>query len=244
MRRRRDLTELLDDLAMDSDALDGNLRDIRRFNRLLRWDAAIARVVARLFRERPPGQRPTILDVGCGSGDVALAVATRLSRDGHIPRLICADLHLPILAAARRHVGAAMPCAYLCADGLRLPLPDRTVDVVLCTATLHHFPEAAAARLLGELGRVARGAVLVGDLARGWLTYLGARALTTVATRNRVTKHDGVASALRAYTADEVRTLAEEAGLRDALVRSQWPGRLLLLWCAGTPSRRASGRRG
>lgn len=235
MRHRRDLTELLDDLALDPAALAGNLRDIRRFNRLLRWDAAAAREVAHLFRASAPAQRPTILDVGCGSGDIALAVATRLRRDGHAPRLICADLHRPILVAARRHVGAATPCDYLRADGLRLPLPDRAVDLALCSSTLHHFSPADAARLLRELGRVARRAVVVSDLARGWPTYLGARALTAVATRNPATRHDGVASALRAYTAAEVRALAADAGLRGALVRGQWPGRLILTWQRVTP---------
>ena len=234
LRQRRDLPELLDDLAMDPGALAGNLRDIRRFNRLLRWDTAIAREAARLVGARGPGRRPTILDVGCGSGDIALAVAARLRRDGHTPRIICADLHRPILTAARRHIGAALPCDYLCADGLRLPLPGRAVDLVLCSATLHHFPQAEATRLLGELGRVARGAVLVSDLARGWLTYLGACALTAIATRNPVTRHDGVVSALRAYTAREVRALAREAGLRDAIVRGQLPGRLILTWHGDT----------
>jgi SAM-dependent methyltransferase len=230
LRQRRDLPELLDDLAMDPTALDGNLRDIRRFNRLLRWDTAVAREAARLLRQRGAGKRPTILDVGCGSGDIPLAVAARLRRDGHAPRVTCADLHRPILAAARRQIGAALRCDYLCADGLRLPLPDRAVDLVLCSATLHHFAPDDAARLLGELGRVARVALLVSDLARGWLTYLGARALTAIATRNRVTRHDGVVSALRAYTAPEVRALAREAGLHEAIVRDQMPGRLILTW--------------
>jgi SAM-dependent methyltransferase len=230
LRQRRDEPEWLDGLDMELGALDGNLRDIRRFNRLLRWDAAVAWEVARLFAAHPSPRHPTILDVGCGSGDIPLAVAARLRRDGYAPRVICADLHRPVLVAARRHVGAALRCDYLCADGLRLPLPDRAVDLVLCSATLHHFPPIEAARLLAELGRVTRVALLVSDLARGWLTYAGARALTAIATRNRVTRHDGVVSALRAYTAREVRGLAREAGLRGGVVRDRFPGRLMLSW--------------
>lgn len=160
-----------------------------------------------------------------------MSAAGRATSRSPSPRGVCADLHRPILTAARQHIGAALRCDYLCADGLYLPLPDRSVDLVLCSATLHHFSEAEATCLLAELGRVARGAVLVSDLARGWVTYLGARALTAIATRNPVTRHDGVVSALRAYTPHEVRALAHEAGLRGASARGQIPGRLILTWC-------------
>ncbi len=228
--QRHDLPELLDDLNMDRPTMLGNLRDIRRINRLLRWDTMVARDAARLIGAYVPSRQPTILDVGCGTGDLPLAVGTTLHRAGREPHFLCADIHRPILAAARHYIGAALSCAYLCADGLRLPLPDRAIDLVLCSATLHHFPPQAAACLLSELARVTRGVLLVSDLARGWGPYLAARAITAVAMRNRVTRHDGVVSVLRAYTAREVRALASDAGLTGATVRGRLPGRLTLTW--------------
>jgi ubiquinone/menaquinone biosynthesis C-methylase UbiE len=231
LRHRPDLSEVLDGLAMDGATLAGNLRDIRRYNRLLGWHRSIAREATRLVVARIPAARPTILDVGCGSGDIGQAVARRLRRGGRAPRLICADLHPPVLAAARRLLGTAGDCAYLCADGLRLPLPDRSVDLVLCSATLHHFSPGGAVPLLAELGRVARGALLVSDLERGRVNHLAARALTTLTTRNPASRHDGVVSVLRAYTRDELSRLAGDAGLAGATVRRRLPGRLALAWC-------------
>lgn len=137
--QRHDPPELLDDLDMAEPTLRGNLRDIRRSHRLLRWDALVAGEAARLIGSHVPTRQPTILDVGCGTGDLPLAIGARLRRAGYAPQFFCADLHRPVLVAAQHHIGAALSCTYLCADGLRLPLPDRA-DLVLCSATLHHFP--------------------------------------------------------------------------------------------------------
>lgn len=227
---RPELAEWLDTLALDPATLAGNLRDIRRLNRLLGWERAVAADATALLAAGGAGGAPTILDLGCGSGDLPLAVGARLRRAGGNPRFLCVDLHPPILRIARRQIGAAIDAEYLCADGLRLPLPDRAVDLVLCSATLHHFPPADAARLLRELGRIARGALLVSDLARDRSLYFATRAATTLALRNRATRHDGVVSVLRAYTASEVRQLAAEAGLAGATVRARRPWRLALAW--------------
>ena len=240
---RPDLTEWLDMLAIDPPTLAGNLRDLRRLNRLIGWDRGVASDAAALLAGGE--RRLTILDLGCGPGDLPQAVGARLRRAGYEPRFVCVDLHPPILAIARGQIGATLRADFLCADGLRLPLPDRAIDLVLCSATLHHFPPAGAAHLLRELARIARGALLISDLARGWGLYLAARALTAVALWNRATRHDGVASVQRAYTAGELRRLAADAGLTGATVRARPPGRLALAWRrhgSAAVARRVGGR--
>ena len=69
--------------------------------------------------------------------------------------------------------------------------------------------------------------VLVFDLARARLAYLGALVLTRLLPMDPMTRHDAPASVRRAYTAPELRELAERAGLRgasvvDALSPSGW----------------------
>jgi len=79
---------------------------------------------------------------------------------------------------------------------------------------LHHLEPADGVRLLREMGRVARLGIVVNDLERGWLPWIGAQALFRVLTRNPFTRHDGPLSVRRAYHAAEARALAAEAGLR------------------------------
>ena len=61
---------------------------------------------------------------------------------------------------------------------------------------------------------MSRHGIVINDLARGRLSYLGAWVLLHVVTRNAFTRHDGPLSVRRAYSLEEARTLVKEAGLR------------------------------
>jgi hypothetical protein len=63
------------------------------------------------------------------------------------------------------------------------------------------------------MSRISRVGFVVNDLIRSRIAY----ALVWVATRlfawNRISRHDGPLSVLRAYTSDEVLALARRAGM-------------------------------
>lgn len=88
-----------------------------------------------------PGER--VLDLACGTGDLAAAVAARGAR------VVGVDLSLGMLRRARRRrVGAALAQG----DAERLPLPDAWADAALCGFALRNF--VALAPVFRELARV------------------------------------------------------------------------------------------
>ena len=153
--------------------------------------------------EGPPIDRPSLLDVGSGSGDLPEAARDRLAGRG-VPLLaIALDRDPTALALAAR---AGLPA--IRADVLRLPLADRSIDLVTAVKFAHHFEGPALARLLAEMARVARHRVLVLDIRRHWLAYGGFRAWSLAFTRNRLVRHDGPLSVLRGFTSAELAGLA------------------------------------
>ncbi len=79
------------------------------------------------------------------------------------------------------------------------------------------------------MARVCRGVVLVNDLERHRLHYLGARALAATVWRHcPVTRYDGPLSVLRSFTRAELEVLGRRAGLLDLRVRRHFPFRLVL----------------
>lgn len=92
------------------------------------------------------GERDSVLDVGCGTGELA-----RVCREASDGRVVGADRDPELLA----HLPAGVD--EVRADAYSLPFPDDSVDLVVCQALLVNLSEPA--RALREFVRVARGSV-------------------------------------------------------------------------------------
>jgi ubiquinone/menaquinone biosynthesis C-methylase UbiE len=93
-----------------------------------------------------PGHR--VVDVACGTGVVAREAATRVGHDGHV---LGVDRAEAMLTVARR---LRPDLEWRRGDATDLPLPDGSVDIALCQASLMFIDEPVAA--LTEMGRVVR----------------------------------------------------------------------------------------
>lgn len=111
------------------------------------------RVLARHIDKLLPRQG-TLLDVGCGDGDLTRRLGARK------PGLLISGLDvLP-------RPGSRIPVELF--DGREIPKPDAAFDTVLLVDVLHHCEEPET--LLSEAARVARQQVVVKDhLLEGWL---------------------------------------------------------------------------
>lgn len=203
--RRSTQAELLDAPAHDELMLRGNLRDMARYDRRLGTFERALR-----FATQSLNNAVTALDVGVGNGAFIHYAAARSPL-----KWVGIDISPAIIRMARE--SCTVPLVAAC--GQRLPFPNRCFDVVTCANTLHHLDEDDAVMLLRECARVARQRMVVVDLARSRLAVAGAWLLTRLTSRNRMTLADGVQSARRAYTPEEVVELAAQAGLPGARVR-------------------------
>jgi ubiquinone/menaquinone biosynthesis C-methylase UbiE len=97
-------------------------------------------------------------------------------------------------------------------DALALPYPDRSVDVAIASQLLHHMEGEAVVPLLRELRRVARHAVLVGDLRRGVWPFAATWTILHLVSRSPVIRHDGPVSIRRGFVPAELLEAAREAG--------------------------------
>ena len=222
MERLAHAEELLDGPLEDLDELAGNLRDLRRVNRV--FGTRLSRLA---LGRLAPGPGPVrLLDVGTGAADIPVAL-TRAPGPWSQVRVTATDSRPEILAAAARLSPELLgpgPVTLAEADGRSLPFPDGAFDVAHASLVLHHLSREDAVAFLGELRRVARIGVVVNDLARSRLNWLGAWLLLHASTRNPWTLHDGVLSVRRAWTVDEARALAVEAGLRPIATRIGFAG--------------------
>jgi SAM-dependent methyltransferase len=136
-----------------------------------------------------------------------------------------ADGAIALLASAGERLDHVV-----CADALALPFRDRSIDVVMCSQVLHHFDDAEAVRLLREMHRVARHGAVVVDLRRSWIAAIGFWLVSFPLCFHRVTRHDGVVSVLRGFTAADLDRLIRAATGVAPRVRRRLGFRLAARW--------------
>jgi ubiquinone/menaquinone biosynthesis C-methylase UbiE len=202
--------ELLDGPLDDPAALAANLRDLSRINRFTGGAALSLRAVRWL------GEPTTILDVGTGAADIPALLLADARRRGRGLAITATDSREGVLEAARvanLSIATTPGLTLAVADGRRLPYADASFDVAHASLLLHHLDADEAVAVLRGMRRVARRGIVVNDLARSRLFWIGAWLLTRTLTASRYTRNDGPLSVRRAWTRGEMVDLLGRAGL-------------------------------
>jgi 2-polyprenyl-3-methyl-5-hydroxy-6-metoxy-1,4-benzoquinol methylase len=226
--RRRTGHEYLDDPVIHARLAHRSMADVARSNALFGGAHAVLAEFEDLFAS--PTSSLSLLDVGTGLGDIPVRVRERARERGITVHTIGLDMSDVLASAARAH-----DLPFVRADARRLPVASKSVDVVLCSQVLHHFRGEEDLLLLRELDRVARLRVVVSDIRRSWLAAAGIWLASWPLRFHPVSRHDGVVSVLRGFTADELRTLVRAAVGITPAVRVRPGFRITACWKPGSP---------
>ncbi len=222
--RRIPAREWLDDDLGTPEEVRASLDDLWWLNR--KWGGLSS--YGELLREAldgARGRRLRWLEVGAGTGQVTEALRRQLASDGYALEPCLLDRSPTHLRPAG---GVASRLPAVAGDVLRAPFEDASFDLVSCSLFLHHFSGEAAVAMLAAMARLSRGAVVVNDLARSWPLYVFVHLLGRFAA-SRLTRHDAPLSVRQAYTLEELRELAQAAGLKRFSTRRVRPYRLGLV---------------
>ncbi len=226
--RRRDttLTEFMDQPDCDPDRLVATFRSFGSVNRLLSgWNRVYRKEIRPILRKMPLDVPVTLLDVGCGGGDVLHALVSRARREGFEVQGTGVDPDPRAIAFARDRG----------LDGIRfvegrLEDTDLEADIVISNHVLHHLSDPEVSALLALSRERAHCAVIHNDIARS-RTALVLFQLLRPFYRGSFICADGTRSIRRSFRPEELRELAEDAGGGWRLLRAG-PFRTGLLWTA------------
>lgn len=122
----------------------------------------------RMFRQRmlhlaalQPGE--TVLDVGCGTGTLALEAVVCVGQTGHVVGI---DPSPQQLARARQKTTRrGLPLDFQLGVIEQLPFPEKIFDVVFSSLMMHHLPVPVKRQGLGEIARVLKpgGRLIIAD---------------------------------------------------------------------------------
>ncbi len=217
---RIDTPELIDDPDQPYSDFRASMIDVQRANRFLGGTSVITRQIRTWFRAAKANPlfaaRPiVILDVATGSGDLPKTILKIALQENVDVRIVALDFSEPILRFAREEVCKLDDIRLIRGDAYKLPFSDSSFDFVLCSLAFHHLGFAGSIRAMKEMERVSKHGWLVNDLRRAWSAWYLFRAVSCLLRMNRLTRHDGPASVLRAYSISEYRAMPETLGLQQ-----------------------------
>ena len=182
-------TEYLDRTDLPEATVLRCYRQLTRIQALLGNTRAI---VAALRRDPLPVRR--VLDIGCASGGVLLAVRRKLAVE-----VLGIDL--------KPAPAPEIPVPILCADATRDLLP--AADVAYCTCLAHHLPPGDLEDMIRNVRRSCRRFILL-DLVRHRLPMALFR-MSATPFFNPFVVEDGLISIRRSYTPAEMRAVVSRA---------------------------------
>lgn len=196
------LRERMDDPDCDPLQLRNTYRSLVRVNALVTgW----RRVFGRHIAPRLPSTA-TLLDVGCGGGDVALRLHRWSARAGWELSITAIDPDPRAIAFATAET-AHPGVAFRRANAEELLAAGERFDLVVSNHVLHHLSNEELMPFLDTTAALARGAVVHNDLSRHPLAFAAFSLTRPFFTGSFITE-DGLRSIRRAYTAAELRRLA------------------------------------
>ncbi len=212
--------ELMDTEPVGYDEFRACLKDLATVNTLTLARGPTLRWLDRVARDKKPGDRLRVLDVGFGYGDMLRTIHRWCRARGLEPELSGVDLNPWSAASAQAATPPDMRIAYHTADVLAFR-PEE-VDCVVSSLFTHHLSDSDVVRFIGWMDGTARRGWFVNDLHRHPLPFHAFRMLARLARWHRFVQHDGPVSIARSFTHRDWERLTGAAGIDRRHVDIRW----------------------
>ena len=213
--------EIMDDLDCSGPVLEQTLRELKTINRLLGGNGVTNRGLSQVVQRFPQDQY-SLVDLGCGGGDM-IAVMQAWASKKNIPiRFIGADANANTIALAKERQKPLSEVHWQVANVFDSTFLEDQVDIATCTLFTHHFTDEELVQLFQGLKQKVRLAIVINDLHRHPLAYYSIKWLTHWFSKSPMVQNDAALSVLRSFKRRDWKSIFEEAGLGKVEIRWCW----------------------
>ena len=168
----------------------------------------------------------SVLDVGCGSGELLRMIAEFAEISNREAFLAGLDLN-PISSSATHSGSHQFPEIFsIQGDAFQLPFADNSFDYAISSLFFHHLTDEQIVVTLMEMSRVARRGVYVIDLHRDPIAYAGYKIFCSAFRISPLVRQDGSLSIKKGFRLAELSYIARSAGIQNVREQQITPGRI------------------
>ena len=213
--------EIMDDLDCSGPVLEQTLRELKTINRLLGGNGVTNRGLSQVVQRFPQDQY-SLVDLGCGGGDMIAVMQTWASKKNIPIRFIGADANANTITLAKERQKALSDVHWQVANVFDSTFLEQQVDIATCTLFTHHFTDEELVQLFQGLKRKVRLAIVINDLHRHPLAYYSIKWLTRWFSKSPMVQNDAALSVLRSFKRRDWNSIFEEAGLGNVEIHWRW----------------------
>jgi hypothetical protein len=218
--------EIMDDFTMEGALFRDTLDKLEIINRFLGGNSVTINGLKNLLKNQSKNKTITIVDLGCGNGDILRDVAKFGRKNNYSFNLIGIDANPAAIEYAKELSKEYSELSFKTIDILSEDFKKQSYDVVLCTLFLHHFKNEEIISFLKTTTNKATIGVVVNDLHRHKLAYYLFKFIGFF-IKNKMVRQDGLTSVLRAFKREDLENIAKEIKVHFSI---QWKWAFRYLW--------------
>ena len=224
-RKRGKGFEIMDDFNLSGNIMDQTLKEIDHINNWIGGKRYNLNILEKAVQSKSSF---TIMDLGCGSGDLLKSFCKRMRRVGKKGKYIGVDANPYIIEYARKNCADYDEIEFLCENVLDPNFRTKGTDIVNCCLFLHHFKNHQILKLLGKI-KSDSNTVIINDLHRHPIAFHAIDVLTRMLSRSEMVKHDAKLSVARAFKKEDFSMFFETLS-RPYKIRWKWAFRWIVVY--------------
>lgn len=212
--RRHYEKEIMDDLSIRGDKLYRALYELNIINDLLGGRSVSAGALKKVIRKGESSEL-IVLDIGSGGSNLYRKLTTEPAGI----KWIGADINPGAARYDRQHNPGKLT---VCADAFALPFRRGSVHIIHTSLFLHHFSGEQITLMLNRFAEIASRAIIINDLRRNVLAFIGIKILTLLFSRSDMVKNDGPLSVKRGFVYEDIENIISALGFKKYIIRKKW----------------------
>jgi 2-polyprenyl-3-methyl-5-hydroxy-6-metoxy-1,4-benzoquinol methylase len=221
LRHRSNEAEWLDGADLSSVDLERVLSDLASFNRIFLGHYPLLRWLGRAVRAAGNGAPLTLIDIGCGYGDLLRAIRHWSRRQEVDLNLVGVDLNPETIRIAQAATDPADRIDFQAVNIFELA-STASIDLMISSLVTHHLSDLEITEFLRLMEKTARRGWAICDLQRSRFLYHFIGLASRLGRFHPMITHDGQISVARSLTHAEWEQRITEAGISPADASLRW----------------------